>query len=731
MDRTDRHGLPYVQEAQAQKHVTVNDVTRALDALLHPNVRSRTIADEPATPSAGDGYILTATPAGANWTTLPPFAIAVFQDGAWAAYPARAGLTAFVEAEARSVVFDGSAWVALAADANIEAAPRFGVNAVADPTNRLVVKSDAVLHSHDDQTPGSGDARHVINKAASTNTASHLFQTGFAARAEFGLTGTDDFVIKVSPDGSTFFDALIIDRVTGSVRFPHTPAFVGGTPGGGGGPGPGPGPFNPANLAGLVGWYDPSDASARNVTGSAVSALTDRSGNNASATQTNPADQPILASALINGRDAVSFNGTQYLLANALAPAISGDDKAFSVHLVFQTTNTVTTQIFFSAGNSADADSTFWAGVLNTGSYRLVKRKGPTSTQLALDYAPSDLAPHVLSIVHKGTTTDVWLDGFRVLADAPHDVAAMPIDRVAFGAWLRTSESFNFLGALGEILVFDRATSDADTRSLQRYLGDRWLNLPQTVDLMLAMGQSNMRGKGLASQGVAAATRAGYWYADDNSFPVAKDPVYGADTGSALPAFANEWQARTGRTAVFVQRAIGGSALIPSADSGNGNWNKTGGTLYATAISGVAAARQALSTYSVFGTNRTFMLWAQGERDAQALDSGNGGVTEATYTAALNTLIADLRAELAGGLTHSFIFELGTHSEGLGEASWAIIRAAQGTVAAADPAVSMVFTNAKNFAAQGKMSDTLHYNQTGYNEMGTQGAIAAAGAVGG
>ena len=38
-----------------------------------------------------------------------------------------------------------------------------------------------------------------------------------SGRAEFGLTGDDDFHAKVSPDGSTFHEGYIIDRNTGDV----------------------------------------------------------------------------------------------------------------------------------------------------------------------------------------------------------------------------------------------------------------------------------------------------------------------------------------------------------------------------------------------------------------------------------------------------------------------------------------------------------------------------------
>jgi hypothetical protein len=88
-----------------------------------------------------------------------------------------------------------------------------GVNATADATNRLSVSSPASLFNHE----GAGH-QLKINKDASSDTASVLFQTDFSGRAEFGLAGDDDFHVKVSPDGSTWHEALVIDRASGAVR---------------------------------------------------------------------------------------------------------------------------------------------------------------------------------------------------------------------------------------------------------------------------------------------------------------------------------------------------------------------------------------------------------------------------------------------------------------------------------------------------------------------------------
>ena len=234
-DRTHRLGLPYLANDQAQKHVTVNEGLRALDALVHTSVVSAGRDAQPEGPAAGDAYLMTAGRSGPAWVGFAEHDLVAYQDRAWARFAPSVGMTVWVQDEGGHRVWDGAAWARTATGGGGgPAAPQtraatFGVNADASATNRLTVKSDAVLHSHDDASgQGTGDARHVINKAGADRTASLVFQSGYAGRAEMGLAGTDDFSFKVSGDGADFKEAILIDRATGAVTFPNTPDAQGG-----------------------------------------------------------------------------------------------------------------------------------------------------------------------------------------------------------------------------------------------------------------------------------------------------------------------------------------------------------------------------------------------------------------------------------------------------------------------------------------------------------------------
>jgi len=213
MDYSAILGLPYIQSNQAQKHVTHNEALRKLDAVVQIGVLDRDTASPPVLPAEGDRYIVASSASGA-WAGEED-SLAVFLDGYWEFHAPEPGWLAWAGDESRLLAWDGTAWAEVGG--NGSAQPLFGVNTMADPTNRLAVKSDAVLISHDDVTPGSGDTRIVLNKLDASHSASVVFQSAWSGRAEYGLTGDDDWHVKVSPDGSTWHEALVVDKDSGQV----------------------------------------------------------------------------------------------------------------------------------------------------------------------------------------------------------------------------------------------------------------------------------------------------------------------------------------------------------------------------------------------------------------------------------------------------------------------------------------------------------------------------------
>ena len=209
-DTTPRAGVPLLAAAQAQKHVTHNEALLEIDALLCARILDRTLSAPPASPADGDTYLVKATGTGLWAGQDGKIAYAI--DGGWRFYAPFTGLSAYVVAETVMLVYTGAAWVDWASVLNLQNVPLLGVNTTADATNKLAVKSSALLFDNI-----GGGVQVKLNKNAAADTASFLFQTNYSGRAEIGLTGDDKFHFKVSPDGSAWTEALAIDSATGNI----------------------------------------------------------------------------------------------------------------------------------------------------------------------------------------------------------------------------------------------------------------------------------------------------------------------------------------------------------------------------------------------------------------------------------------------------------------------------------------------------------------------------------
>ncbi|MCB5408460.1 DUF2793 domain-containing protein [Pseudogemmobacter faecipullorum] len=211
-DTTDILELPLILPAQAQKHVTHNEALLLLDALVQLAVADRDRSAPPALPVAGDRHIVAAGATGL-WAGQEG-QLAVMTAAGWQFLAPRPGWQAYLLSEARLAVYDGLSWVT--PDQTAGSFARLGISATADAVNRLALASPAVLMSH----AGAG-MQLKLNKASAAETGSLLFQTGWSGRAEMGCTGSDDFAVKVSADGSAWQVALALGAATGIADFPQ------------------------------------------------------------------------------------------------------------------------------------------------------------------------------------------------------------------------------------------------------------------------------------------------------------------------------------------------------------------------------------------------------------------------------------------------------------------------------------------------------------------------------
>ncbi|KAF2991166.1 hypothetical protein OGR47_02640 [Methylocystis sp. MJC1] len=108
-----------------------------------------------------------------------------------------------------------SKWTVWQGEQNVFASA-VGIGTPPDPSNPLSVRAPQALFN-----APTDSMRHYLNKVASANDAATIYETSFAAHAQLGLLGDDNFHGKVSPDGSAWKEWLNVDKTTGKPSFPQ------------------------------------------------------------------------------------------------------------------------------------------------------------------------------------------------------------------------------------------------------------------------------------------------------------------------------------------------------------------------------------------------------------------------------------------------------------------------------------------------------------------------------
>ena len=251
----------------------------------------------------------------------------------------------------------------------------------------------------------------------------------------------------------------------------------------------------------------------------------------------------------------------------------------------------------------------------------------------------------------------------------------------------------------------------------------------QNGKLFLVAGQSNAVGQGDVLLSVVCNPGTAFEYnALTNSLQHLQDPMgqnannlQPAASGSIGPAFAKTLNTLINKPIYMVSAARGGSSNGVKAELSNyGTWDETGSLLlFGSAVDKVKRAIQA-TKLALSG-----VIWMQGERDANAIRTGNQ--TEAEYQAALEKIITRFRTEFGPRLPFYIVLTglQGVVTNGTPvateTASNYAVRRIQKALAAKLPNVFVSFSSADTFFDKGWMKPeavTVHYTQPAYNQIG-------------
>lgn len=208
--------LPFIEGGELLPDVTLNETLRLIDTLVQLAILDRDLNAPPGSPAEGQRWIVKASPSPTGVWAGHGNHVAAWQDGGWVFCTPKTGWFAFVIDEGALIAWSGTAWVdALAMLASLQNLALLGIGTTADATNPFSAKlNNALWTAKTVAEGGDGHLRYKMSKESAAKTLSFLFQDNFSGRAEIGLTGDDNFHFKVSPDGSSWLDALVIDKST-------------------------------------------------------------------------------------------------------------------------------------------------------------------------------------------------------------------------------------------------------------------------------------------------------------------------------------------------------------------------------------------------------------------------------------------------------------------------------------------------------------------------------------
>jgi hypothetical protein len=109
MYNTAQFGLPLIQAAQAQKHITVNEALAKLDALCQLRFVSKTDTVPPVNPTDGTAYLVPVS-ALDDWSGHDG-QIAIFSNGGWIYLDSKDGWVAYVEDSMEFIKRVSGIWV--------------------------------------------------------------------------------------------------------------------------------------------------------------------------------------------------------------------------------------------------------------------------------------------------------------------------------------------------------------------------------------------------------------------------------------------------------------------------------------------------------------------------------------------------------------------------------------------------------------------------------------------
>ena len=237
--------------------------------------------------------------------------------------------------------------------------------------------------------------------------------------------------------------------------------------------------FAPTAISGLTAWFDPSQVAGVGG-GAGINYLRDWSGNNNGLYQANVAKQPVFVGSGINKLGSIGFNGTNDIISN---------NTSLSKSLF----NESTVLIVSNQSNATQASSLLW-----TGPYQSNPRWDLRLSESGTTHFDFNIAKGRLSYKNNPVGPNLWTaqasvskrtqilhkNGSLVGSVVPAAGTVAGNYPVELGGTANGQAlSYQYSGLIGEVLIYNRALSVAETAEAEGYLACKWglqASLPAT-----------------------------------------------------------------------------------------------------------------------------------------------------------------------------------------------------------------------------------------------------------
>lgn len=230
----------------------------------------------------------------------------------------------------------------------------------------------------------------------------------------------------------------------------------------------------PLTIPGCVGWLDAADTSTITSSGGAVSSVRNKANSRIPFIQGTGANQPTTGTRTLSGNNVLDFDGsTDYMSADGLADYFTTGTKPVTFFQVVApdiSPPAVSRAIFSTNSGTGRYFSSFLrpsTGLMDLGSQNDAGNYKDVTTSAALVSAISTL----LVTVYGGSTSTNYQNATTVNTAIATSNGVITLNGFQVGS---IGTSFCWDGIIAELIIYNRALSDAERITIMRYLGNKW-----------------------------------------------------------------------------------------------------------------------------------------------------------------------------------------------------------------------------------------------------------------